>query len=73
MPNGSSLRLDPKLPKEWKRLRIRLAYRGQRFRIDIGPEYLQVEADASNSEAIPFEFRGAICEVGPGNGAVRMR
>lgn len=44
-PAGDALRLDPRLPEEWRVLELRLRFRGSRVRVRIAPEAVTVTAD----------------------------
>jgi trehalose/maltose hydrolase-like predicted phosphorylase len=44
-PAGDALRLDPRLPEEWRVLELRLRFRGSRVRVRIEPEAVTVTAD----------------------------
>lgn len=44
-PDGDSLRVDPHLPERWRRLQIRLCFRGVPLRIEITHDRVTVDAD----------------------------
>jgi trehalose/maltose hydrolase-like predicted phosphorylase len=44
-PDGDVLRIDPHLPERWRRLRIRLCFRGVPLRIEMTHDWVTIDAD----------------------------
>ncbi len=44
-PGGDVLRIDPHLPERWRRLRIRLCFRGVPLRIEMTHDWVTIDAD----------------------------
>ncbi|HEY9153729.1 MAG TPA: glycosyl hydrolase family 65 protein [Opitutaceae bacterium] len=57
--------LLPRLPKSWKKLEFSLAYRGDKFRIQISPNQVRVAAEKSNLKSHAFQIAGKsyVCSV----------
>ncbi len=68
-PRGGALTLDPRLPRPWRALEIRVRFRGSRVKIRIEPEATLVHADppvpviAPGAEAVLVSARGARFEL----------
>jgi trehalose/maltose hydrolase-like predicted phosphorylase len=68
-PRGGALALDPRLPRPWRALEIRVRFRGSRVKVRIEPDATLVHADppvpviAPGAQAVLVSARGARFEL----------
>ncbi|MFZ4778782.1 MAG: glycosyl hydrolase family 65 protein, partial [Terrimicrobiaceae bacterium] len=60
------LSLNPRLPEEWRGLRFRLHWHGQRFTVSISPEDVLVESDPGNTKGADWRIGGLQMHCAPG-------
>ncbi len=66
--------INPRLGAKWRRLRFRLVYRGDRFRIAIEADAVTIEADRANRHTHAVVVAGRVTQCRPGRSvAVRYR
>jgi kojibiose phosphorylase len=58
--------LEPRLYPQWTRLEFPLAYKGDRFRIRITRDTVEITGDATNQRRHPFVVSGERTECAPG-------
>jgi trehalose/maltose hydrolase-like predicted phosphorylase len=51
-PEGEAVRLDPRLPRAWRRLAFPVSWRGTRLRVDTTPEELRLALDGPAAVAV---------------------
>ncbi|HYN29131.1 MAG TPA: beta-phosphoglucomutase family hydrolase [Dermatophilaceae bacterium] len=52
-PEGRALRVDPRVPPTWERLRLRLRFRGVRLHVEAGPESMRLWAEGEVPVVVP--------------------
>jgi len=74
MRRGEALRLDPQLPKAWKRVRLPLRFRGSRLHLDFRARRDGVEVGITVDEApVTLQLDGVERELSPGKHMLRRR
>jgi len=65
-PQGDRILVEPKLPKDWSRLRFRLKWRGSDFVVDIGRDKVAVQNLPSAKADLPLRIGGKNKVAHPG-------
>ena len=74
MRRGEALRLDPQLPKDWKRVRMPLRFRGARLHLDFRAKRDGVEVGITVDEApVTLQLDGVERELSLGKHELRRR
>jgi kojibiose phosphorylase len=74
MRRGEALRLDPQLPKAWKRVRLPLRFRGARLHLDLRARRDGIDVGITVEEApVTLQLDGVEHELSPGEHALRRR
>lgn len=69
--DDEALRLAPRLPAAWTRLKFRLAFLGGRLSVVVTREGTTVTADAANREPLPVGLYRRVLKLAPGETARR--
>jgi alpha,alpha-trehalase len=62
---GDVLWLNPRIPEQLRRLRLRILYRGQAMQLDMTKDRLKITSLPSAAESIKLRFRDETFELGP--------
>ena len=74
MRRGEALRLDPQLPKAWKRVRMPLRFRGSRLGLDVRARKDGVDVGITVEDApVTLQLDGVEREFSPGRHQLRRR
>jgi beta-phosphoglucomutase len=71
--DGSTVTIEPKLPKHWKSLSFHLVVKGQVFKVSISKDQLKIKAILENTGRILFNVGDATFEISPGQEKVFSR
>ena len=74
MRRGEALRLDPQLPKDWKRVRLPLRFRGATLHLDMRARKDGVDVGITVEKApVTLQLDGEEQELSPGLHKLRRR
>jgi beta-phosphoglucomutase len=65
--DADGLTLDPKLPKEWRKLCFCVHWHGQRFSVTIVPDEIAITSDPKNTMRVAWRIGGAPKNCSPGS------
>lgn len=68
--DGECLTISPSLPEKWQSVQASLVLRGQRFKVRVGREQVELEADAGNTSEVRVAVYGQSLALEPGAAAV---
>jgi len=67
--NGEQVRIDPCLPKAWRKMRFNIGFRGDRYYFVVTPKSVEVKVDSAREETVDVFVRGRKITVTPPRGA----
>lgn len=68
--DGDAVTISPALPGKWQAVQTRLVLRGQKFKVRVSRERVELETDAGNARSLAFRAGGEMVELQPGSAAV---